>query len=114
MNHNGYNEYTKKKLGTIKIGKYECPCCQEHVEEDKSVWEKIFRGFIESMEEVKKPDGSAVEWDAAIKDTTRLSHVAAADELDQAGTYLLQASITLGSWKCRGETAYLRVYEQFA
>jgi len=96
MNHNGYNEYTKKNLGTIKIGKYECPCCQEPVEEDKSVWEKIkteffnqlrkiyrllrnnnvsyqaisdimklifpqskgtvFRGFIESMEDVEIPE----------------------------------------------------------
>ncbi len=96
MNHNGYNEYTKKKIGTIKIGKYECPCCQEPVEEDKSVWEKIkteffnqlrkiyrllrnnnvsyqaisdimklifpqskgtvFRGFIESMDEVEIPE----------------------------------------------------------
>jgi hypothetical protein len=96
MNHNGYNEYTKKNLGTIKIGKYECPCCEEPLEEDKSVWEKIkteffnqlkkiyrllrnnnvsyqaisdimnlifpqskgtvFRGFIESMEEVEIPE----------------------------------------------------------
>jgi len=96
MNHNGYNKYTKKNLGTIKIGKYLCPCCQEPVEEDKSVWEKIkteffnqlrkiyrllrnnnvsyqaiseimklifpqskgtvFRGFIESMEEVEIPE----------------------------------------------------------
>jgi len=95
MNHNGYNEYIKKNLGTIKIGKYECPCCEEPLEEDKSVWEKIkteffnqlkkiyrllrnnnvsyqaisdimklifpqskgtvFRGFIESMEEVEIP-----------------------------------------------------------
>ena len=70
-------------------------------------------GGTDAKIKVKKPDGSAVEWDASIKDTTGLSHVAAADELDQAGTYLLQASITLGSWKGRGETAYLRVYEQF-
>jgi hypothetical protein len=96
MNHNGHNKYTKKNLGTIKIGKYLCPCCEEPVEEDKSVWEKIkteffnqlkkiyrllrnnnvsyeaisdimrlifpqskgtvFRGFIESMEEVEIPE----------------------------------------------------------
>ena len=70
-------------------------------------------GGTDAKIKVKKPDGNAVEWDASIKDTTRLSHVAAADDLDQAGTYLLQASITLGYWKGRGETAYLRVYEQF-
>jgi len=96
MNHNGYNEYTKKNLGTIKIGKYECPYCEEPLEEDKSVWKKIkaeffnqlkkiyrllrnnnvsyqaiseimklifpqskgtvFRGFVESMEEVEIPE----------------------------------------------------------
>ncbi len=96
MNHNGHNKYTKKNLGTIKIGKYLCPCCEETLEEDKSVWEKIkteffnqlrkiyrllrnnnvsyqaiseimklifpqskgtvFRGFIESMEEVEIPE----------------------------------------------------------
>lgn len=96
MNQNGYNEYTKKNLGTIKIGKYQCPCCEETLEEDKSVWKKIkseffnqlkkiyrllrnnnvsyqaiseimklifpqskgtvFRGFIESMEEVEIPE----------------------------------------------------------
>jgi hypothetical protein len=95
MNQNGHNEYTKKNLGTIKIGKYQCPCCEETLEEDKSVWKKIkseffnqlkkiyrllrnnnvsyqaiseimklifpqskgtvFRGFIESMEEVEIP-----------------------------------------------------------
>ncbi len=70
-------------------------------------------GGTDAKIKVKKPDGNAVEWDASIKDTTRLSHVAEADELDQAGTYLFQASITLGSWKGRGETAYMRVYEQF-
>jgi hypothetical protein len=96
MNHNGHNKYTKKNLGTIKIGKYLCPCCEKKLEEDKSVWEKIkteffnqlkriyrllrnnnvsyqaisdimnlifpqskgtvFRGFIESMEEVEIPE----------------------------------------------------------
>jgi hypothetical protein len=96
MNHNGHNKYTKKNLGTIKIGKYLCPCCEEPLEEDRSVWEKIkseffnqirriyrllrnnnvsyqaiseimklifpqskgtvFRGFVESMEEVEIPE----------------------------------------------------------
>ena len=49
MNHNGYNEYTKKNLGTIKIGKYECPCCEEALEEDKSVWEKIKTEFFSEL-----------------------------------------------------------------
>ena len=96
MNQNGYNEYTKKNLGTIKIGKYQCLYCEETLEEDKSIWKKIkseffnqlkkiyrllrnnnvsyqaiseimklifpqskgtvFRGFIESLEEVEIPE----------------------------------------------------------
>ena len=95
-NHNGHNKYSKKNLGVIKIGKYLCPNCEEALEEDRSVWEKIkteffnqlrriyrllrnrnvsyqvisdlmklvfpqskgtvFKGFIESMEEVDIPE----------------------------------------------------------
>jgi hypothetical protein len=70
-------------------------------------------GGTDAKIKVMKPDGSTIEWDAAIKDITKLSHVIAAGELDQAGTYMLQASITLGSWKGRGETAHMRVHNQF-
>jgi len=52
MNHNGHNKYTKKNLGTIKIGKYLCPCCQEPVEEDKSVWEKIKSEFFNQIKKI--------------------------------------------------------------
>jgi hypothetical protein len=52
MEYYGYNEYTKKKSGTIKIGKYECPCFQEHVEEDKSVWEKIKTEFFNQLRKI--------------------------------------------------------------
>lgn len=48
-NHNGHNKYTKKNLGTIKIGKYLCPCCEEPVEEERSVWENLKRDFFNQM-----------------------------------------------------------------
>ncbi len=41
MNHNGYNTYTKKGLGRIKIGKYLCPSCENTYEEDRSFWEDL-------------------------------------------------------------------------
>lgn len=43
--HNGYNKYTKKGMGTIKIGKYSCNFCGKNLEEDRSVWEKLKNMF---------------------------------------------------------------------
>jgi hypothetical protein len=34
MTHDGFNSYTKKNLGTIKIGKYHCPRCDKTIEEE--------------------------------------------------------------------------------
>lgn len=39
--HNGFNQYTKKGLGTIKIGKYLCKHCGKMLEEQRTAWEKI-------------------------------------------------------------------------
>ena len=39
--HNGFNQYTKKGLGTIKIGKYLCKRCGKILEEQRTAWEKI-------------------------------------------------------------------------
>jgi len=39
--HNGFNLYTKKGLGTIKIGKYLCKHCGKMFEEQRTAWEKI-------------------------------------------------------------------------
>ncbi|MBU4221961.1 MAG: hypothetical protein KKA10_10125 [Euryarchaeota archaeon] len=41
MEHNGFNQYTKKGLGTIKIGKYLCKHCGKMLEEKRTAWEKI-------------------------------------------------------------------------
>jgi len=50
--HNGYNEYTKKGIGTIKIGKYLCKSCGENLEEDRSVWEKLKTIFSDLLGEL--------------------------------------------------------------
>lgn len=39
--HNGFNQYTKKRLGIIKIGKYLCKHCGKMLEEQRTAWEKI-------------------------------------------------------------------------
>jgi hypothetical protein len=46
MVHNGFNQYTKKGLGTIKIGKYLCKQCGKMQEEKRSAWEKIKTEFF--------------------------------------------------------------------
>lgn len=46
MVHNGYNEYTKKGLGAIKIGKYLCKHCGKMLEEKRTAWEKIKTEFF--------------------------------------------------------------------
>ena len=39
--HNGFNQYTKKGLGTIKIGKYLCKHCGKMLEEQRAAWDNI-------------------------------------------------------------------------
>src|SRR3990170_2770268 len=46
MVHNGYNEYTKKGLGIVKIGKYLCKHCGKMLEEKRTAWEKIKTEFF--------------------------------------------------------------------
>ncbi len=41
MVHNGFNQYTKKGLGIIKIGKYLCKHCGKMLEEQRTAWERI-------------------------------------------------------------------------
>jgi transposase len=41
MNHNGYNTYRKKNLGSVRIGRYVCPFCGCTAEEERSFWEKM-------------------------------------------------------------------------
>ena len=41
MVHNGYNNYTKKGLGIVKIGRYICSICKTPLEEERAFWEKL-------------------------------------------------------------------------
>ena len=45
-NRNGWNPHTKQGLGSVKIGRYECPICGEHYEDDPGFWEKMKQEFL--------------------------------------------------------------------
>ncbi len=50
--HNGFNQYTKKGIGAIKIGEYLCKSCNENLEEDRSVWGKLKTIFSDLLGEL--------------------------------------------------------------
>ena len=49
MVKNGFNPYTKKELGTVKVGKWWCKECNEIIEEDRSFWEDLKDEFFEVL-----------------------------------------------------------------
>jgi len=52
MSHNGYNTYTKKNLGSVKIGRYICPVCRESYEEGREFWENMKTEFFDVLNHV--------------------------------------------------------------
>jgi len=52
MNHNGYNTYSKKNLGSVKIGRYICPLRGEPGEESREFWEKMKTEFFSVLDHV--------------------------------------------------------------
>jgi len=54
MVKNGYNSYTKKGLGTVKVGKWCCTKCEVSLEEDKTLWEDLKDEFFEVLTHITK------------------------------------------------------------
>ena len=54
MVKNGYNPYTKKGLGTIKVGKWCCTKCEVSIEEDRTFWENLKDEFFEVLTHMTK------------------------------------------------------------
>lgn len=50
MNRNGYNTYCKKYIGSVKMGRYICPCCGKSHEEDRSFWEALKNSLFGIMD----------------------------------------------------------------
>jgi len=61
----------------------------------------------------KKPSGATGSWVATIVDNRYLQYQAQAGDLDEAGTWKFQASLTLGGWIGHGETATQTIYALF-
>jgi len=62
---------------------------------------------------VLKPDGSTAEWAATLDGTNHLKHTTIIGDFSVAGTYYLQASLTLGDWTGLGETIAFRIYDPY-
>jgi len=62
---------------------------------------------------IKKPSGVIVEWVGSIYSGTYISYETIADDLDEAGTYRLQALVTLDGNEMYGETTKFDIDELF-
>ena len=54
MVKNGSNSYTKKGLGTVKVGKWWCKECKATLEEDRTFWEDLKDEFFEVLVHLTK------------------------------------------------------------
>jgi len=52
MTYNGYNTYTKRELGSVKVGRYRCPSCNGLLEEDHVFWEELKEEFFSVMSQI--------------------------------------------------------------
>ena len=63
---------------------------------------------------VKKPDGTLVEFTpASIVDANYLEYTTGAGDIDQAGIYRIQSSLTLSGLSGPGETCEMMVYDLY-
>jgi hypothetical protein len=52
MVHNGYNSYTRKELGSVRIGRYICPICRRTCEEKRGFWEDMKNDFFSFLNRI--------------------------------------------------------------
>jgi hypothetical protein len=52
LNKNGYNSYTKKGLGTIRVGRWSHSECNTYLEEDRTFWETLSQEFFRYLAEL--------------------------------------------------------------
>ena len=79
---------------------------------------KDVSGYTGLKMQVKKPDGTIVEWTATIyeydSESNYIRYSTQEGDLDQAGEYELQAYGEHGGWEGLGKTDYFVVYDKFA
>lgn len=62
---------------------------------------------------VRKPDNTLESWDALVVDSNYVQHITEAGDLDQSGTYRVQAVVTVGGIERKGNTARFTVYSLY-
>ncbi len=62
---------------------------------------------------VLKPDGTEATWSATVEELNLLQHITAAGDIDQGGTYRVQAMVTIGGFERNGLTAKFYVYPKY-
>lgn len=62
---------------------------------------------------VEKPGGATITWTASLYGTDYLRYTIQSGDLDESGTWKIQASVTLPSWSGLGETDKFIVYEAY-
>lgn len=66
-------------------------------------------GINEVSIDVKKPDGSTLNWVGSVLETTKILYETKPNDLDQAGTWQLQAVIDSVPWQGGGRVTGIRV-----
>jgi hypothetical protein len=61
----------------------------------------------------KKPSGVTVEWAAQISGADALTYTTQAGDLDEHGTWLIQAYIASPAWTGKGDTVAMRVADDY-
>jgi hypothetical protein len=80
--------------------------------------EAIADGISLASATVKKlyaraPSGIAKEWAATVSGTNALSYTTIAGDLDESGTWAIQAYIASPLWTGRGDTVAIRVLDDY-
>jgi len=70
-------------------------------------------GATELKLKIKKPNGTEVEWDAAISGTDSLRYITIIGDFNQVGKYYLQSSLTIDGWTGLGETVSFFIYDEY-
>lgn len=61
---------------------------------------------------VRKPDHTRAVWTPTITSGSTLGYTTVSGDFNLVGRYSLQASLTVGGWAGKGETAEFDVYEK--
>ncbi len=61
----------------------------------------------------KAPSGAVKEWAASASGTNALTYTTVADDLNEAGTWAIQAYIASQIWTGRGDTVAIKVLDDY-